>query len=211
MMYYAKKTGAFMSDSYAGLIGTVVGAIITGGFAWFTDWRKNRSKNKKDLEVLSLKLTYKLERYVALCLECSEDDGHEYYHEDEGRCSGSLFRGYNIEFPEFNLGKFEDIDWKLLPVNLMHEIFTLPTKVNNARQRFAKEWNEFDEHLNDDYPTTIRAKELTDLAIYFYNVSSSLRTLAGLPLPEDSIIIDTLNKNKIRNDENYNRLFIRKE
>ena len=122
-----------MSDSYAGLIGTVVGAIITGGFAWFTDWRKNRSKNKKDLEVLSLKLTYKLERYVALCLECSEDDGCEYYHEDEGRCSGSLFRGYNIEFPEFNLGKFEDIDWKLLPVKLMHEIFTLPTKVNNAR------------------------------------------------------------------------------
>jgi len=109
-MYYAKKTGVLMSDSYAGLIGTVVGAIITGGFAWFTDWRKNRSKNKKDLEVLSLKLTYKLERYVALCLECSEDDGREYYYEDEGRCSGSLFRGYSIEFPEFNLGKFEDID-----------------------------------------------------------------------------------------------------
>lgn len=60
MMYYAKKTGVLMSDSYAGLIGTVVGAIITGGFAWFTDWRKNSSKNKKDLEVLSLKLTYKL-------------------------------------------------------------------------------------------------------------------------------------------------------
>ena len=38
-----------MSDNYAGLIGTVVGAIITGGFAWFTDWRKNRSKNEKDL------------------------------------------------------------------------------------------------------------------------------------------------------------------
>jgi len=93
----------------------------------------------------------------------------------------------------------------------MHEIFTLPTKVNNARQRFVKEWNEFDEHLNDDYPTTIRAKELTDLAIYFYNVSSSLRTLAGLPLHEDSIIIDSLNKNKIRNDEDYDRLFIRKE
>ncbi|EKN5122607.1 hypothetical protein OI70_20245 [Dickeya fangzhongdai] len=210
-MYYAKKTGALMSDSYAGLIGTVVGAIITGGFAWFTDWRKNRSKNKKDLEVLALKLTYKLERYVALCLECSEDDGREYYDEDEGRCSGSLFRGFRIEFPEFNLGNFEGIDWKLLPVKLMHEIFTLPTKVNNARQRFAKEWKEFDEHLNDDYPTTIRAKELTDLAIYFYNVSSSLRTLAGLPLPEDSIIIDTLNRNKIRNDEDYDRLFIRKE
>ena len=24
-----------MSDSYAGLIGAVVGAFITGGFAWF--------------------------------------------------------------------------------------------------------------------------------------------------------------------------------
>lgn len=188
-----------------------MGAIITGGFAWFTDWRKNRSKNEKDLEVLALKLTYKLDRYVALCLECSEDDGREYYYEDEGRCSGSVFRGYVIEFPDFKLGKFEDIDWKLLPVNLMHEIFTLPTKVDNAKQRFVKEWNEFDDHLNDDYPTTKRAKELTDLAIYFYNVSFSLRTLAGLPLPEDSIIIDTLNKNKINNDKDYDRLFIREE
>lgn len=206
-----EKIGALMSDSYVGLIGTVVGALITGGFAWFTDWRKSRVKNKKDLEVLALKLTYKLDRYVALCLECSEDDGCEYYYEDDGRGSGSLFKGYCVEFPEFTLGKFEDIDWKLLPVNLMHKIFTLPTKVNNARQRFSKEWNEFDEHFNDDYPTTIRAKELTDLAICFYKVSSSLRTLAGLPLPDDSIIIDTLNKNKIKNDEDYDRLFIRKE
>ena len=174
-------------------------------------WEEMTCLFAPSLEVLALKLTYKLDRYVALCLECSEDDGREYYYEDEGRCSGSVFRGYVIEFPDFKLGKFEDIDWKLLPVNLMHEIFTLPTKVDNAKQRFVKEWNEFDDHLNDDYPTTKRAKELTDLAIYFYNVSFSLRTLAGLPLPEDSIIIDTLNKNKINNDKDYDRLFIREE
>jgi hypothetical protein len=73
-----------MSDGYTGLIGTIVGALITGGFAWFSDWRKNRAKNQKDLEVLALKLSYKLELYVAQCLECSEDDGLEYYVEDDG-------------------------------------------------------------------------------------------------------------------------------
>ena len=200
-----------MSDSYAGLIGAVVGAFITGGFAWFNDWRNNRTKNQKDLEVLALQLTYKLELYVAQCLECSEDDGHEYYDDEDGCALGSSFKGYKVEFPEFTLGKFEDIDWKLLPVGLMHEIFTLPSKVNNARQRFAKELNEFFEHWNDDYPTTFRAKELTDLAIYFYAISCKLRTLAGLPLPDDSIIIDTLNKNKVKINDDHERLFIRKE
>lgn len=200
-----------MSDSYAGLIGTVVGALITGGFAWFTDWRKNRKTNQKELEVLALKLTYKLELYVAQCLECSEDDGREYYDDDGGCGSGSSFKGYQIEFPEFTLGKFEDIEWKLLPVGLMHEIFTLPSKVSNARQRFSIELNDFFEHWNDDYPTTFRAKELTDLAVYFYVISCKLRKLAGLPLSEDSIIIDTLNKNKVQVDKDYERLFIRKE
>ncbi|GJK92525.1 hypothetical protein [Klebsiella grimontii] len=197
-----------MSDGYTGLIGTIVGALITGGFAWFSDWRKNRAKNQKDLEVLALKLSYKLELYVAQCLECSEDDGLEYYVEDDGRGSGTYFRGYTTEFPEFTLGKFEDIEWKLLPVSLMHEIFTLPTKVNNAKQRFNKEWKDFDNHLNDSYPTTIRAKELTDLGIYFYNVSSKLRTLVGLPLPDDLSIINKLKKNKIENDKEYYKLFV---
>lgn len=200
-----------MSDSYVGLIGAVIGALISGGFTWLNDRLKSRATNNKEFEVLALKLTYKLDLYAAQCLECSEDDGLEYFEDDEGNSAGSSFKGYKIEFPDFTLGSLEDIEWKLLPVNLMHDIFTLPSKVSNAKQRFAKELNEFFDHWNDDYPTTLRAKELTDLAIHFYEISCELRHRSGLPLSDDSTIIDTLNKNKIQINKDYIRLFILKE
>ncbi|WP_182056694.1 hypothetical protein [Pantoea sp. ME81] len=200
-----------MSDSYIGLIGAVVGAVITGGFTFFTDWLKNRNKNKKGLEVLALKLTYKLELYAAQCLDCYKDDGEEVCEDQDGVCYGGSFKGYEIDFPDFTLGNLDDIDWKLLPVKLMHEIFILPASVSNAKVRVLKELEEYLTHDNSDYPTTLRAKQLIDVALKFYVISYELRKVSGLPLPNDSIVIDTLNKNKIKIDGHYDRLFIKKE
>lgn len=200
-----------MSDSYIGLIGAIVGAFITGGFTWFTDWLKNRTKNKKELEVLALKLTYKLELYAAQCLECYQDDGRVEHEDNDGNWYGSSFKGYEVDFPEFTLGNLEDIEWKLLPLELMHEVFILPSMVSNARQRLMKEIADYFHHDNDDYPTTMRAKDLIDVAINFYRVSYELRRISGLPIPVDSIVIDTLKRNKIQSDKDYDRLFVRKE
>ena len=200
-----------MSDSYIGLIGAVVGAIITGGFTFFTDWLKNRNKNKKDLEVLALKVTYKLELYAAQCLDCYKDDGEEACEDQNGVCHGFLFKGYDNDFPEFTLGNLDEIDWKLLPINLMHEIFILPVLVNNARVRVVKELEEYLTHDNSDYPTTLRAKQLIDIGLKFCAISYELRKVSGLPLPNDSIVIDTLNINKLKIDEHYEQLFTRKE
>ncbi|MFT4271382.1 MAG: hypothetical protein QM578_10250 [Pantoea sp.] len=198
-----------MSDGYIGLIGAVVGAFISGGFTWFNDWSKSRFQNKKDLQVLALKLSYRLDCYVRSCIECLEDDGREYYEDEQGQWSE--FRGYKVEFPVFTLGELNDVDWKLMSPDLMYKVFDLPSKVGISKQRFMNELDEFDEHYNDDYPTTIREKELTDLGIMFYHVSQELKREAKLPSPSDVVILDALIKDKERIDSTYVRLFINKE
>lgn len=113
-----------MESAIFGLVGVVIGGLLTVAKEWWFHSRKNR----KDAEYLSIQVSCELERYVARCAEVVGDNGLCQGQPDE--------KGYHtsqVEPPKFEPKSF-NVEWKSLPANLMYEILDFPYKAEVACQ-----------------------------------------------------------------------------
>jgi hypothetical protein len=106
-----------LESAIFGLIGVVVGAILTTAKDWWFDYRRQ----SKDLQFLSIHVICMLEKFVANCIEVTQDDGLE----DHG------YKSPQVEHPSLDLMSL-DVEWKSLPSDLMYKILNLPTLIADA-------------------------------------------------------------------------------
>lgn len=160
-----------MESAIFGLIGVVIGGLLTVAKEW---WFQNR-KSRKDAEYLSIQVSGELERYVASCADVVGDDGL-----CEGRPDENGYRTSQVKPPEFDLKSF-NVEWKSLPTNLMYEVLDFPYKAELASQsisavfEFVSTPPDFWEGLEE------RQFQYATLGIAASQLATKLRSHVGLP------------------------------
>ena len=120
-----------MESAVFGLIGVLVGAILTGVREW---WFQNR-KNKKDAEYLAIQVSCQLERFIAGCAGVAGDDGL-----CEGQTDKDGYSSTQVESPTLALNDLK-VEWKVLPADLMYSILQFPYKAELVAQKTMYEFN----------------------------------------------------------------------
>ena len=120
-----------MESAVFGLIGVLVGAIVTGFKEWWFLYRKN----KKDAEYLAIQVSCQLERFIAGCAGVAGDDGL-----CEGQTDKDGYSSIQVESPTLDLNDLK-VEWKALPANLMHSILHFPYKAELVAQKTMYDFN----------------------------------------------------------------------
>lgn len=120
-----------MESAVFGLIGVLVGAVLTGVKEW---WFQNR-KNKKDAEYLAIQVSCQLERFIAGCAGVAGDDGL-----CEGQTDKDGYSSIQVESPTLALNDLR-VEWKVLPANLLYSILQFPYKAELVAQKTMYEFN----------------------------------------------------------------------
>jgi hypothetical protein len=123
--------GIKVESAVFGLIGVLVGAILTGVREW---WFQNR-KNRKDAEYLAIQVSCQLEKFIAGCAGVAGDDGL-----CEGQTDKDGYRSIQVESPTLALNDLK-VEWKVLPANLMYSILQFPYKAELVAQKTMYEFN----------------------------------------------------------------------
>ena len=161
-----------MESAIFGLVGVVVGGLLTVAKEW---WFQNR-KSRKDSEYLSIQVSCELERYVARCADVVGDDGL-----CEGRPDENGYSTPQIKPPVFDPKSF-DVEWKSLPANLMYEVLDFPYKAELASQSVSSAFNfaanppDFCEGFEE------RQFQYAILGIAASQLATKLRNHVGLPV-----------------------------
>lgn len=160
-----------MEAAIFGLIGVVLGALLTVAKDWWFQSRENR----KDAEYLAIQVSCALEQYVGRCAEVVGDDGLSYGQPDEnGYCR------IQVAAPIFK-PELLKVEWKSLPANLMYEVLDFPYKAEVANQsvdgafEYAATPPDFDEGFEE------RQFQFATLGIAASKLAAKLREHVGLP------------------------------
>jgi hypothetical protein len=156
-----------------GLVGVVVGAVITTAKEW---WFQHR-KNKKEAEYLAIRVVCMLDTYVVGCAAVVQDGG---VYENPNIPSVLGNNHVQVPVPEFD-PEVAKVEWKTLPADLMYEILSLPIEIEAADRSIndAKEYvampPDFDEFFEE------RQYQYAQLGIKASNLAAKLREFANLP------------------------------
>jgi hypothetical protein len=156
-----------------GLIGVLVGAILTGVREW---WFQNK-KNKKDAEYLAIQVSCQLEKFIAGCAGVAGDDGL-----CDGQTDKEGYSSIQVESPTFALTDLK-VEWKVLPAKLMYSLLQFPYKAELVAQKTMYEFN----HASPpDYSEAFEERQLqySILGIDASRLVAQLLKHVALPLPE---------------------------
>jgi len=162
-----------LESAIFGLIGVVVGALLTTAKDWWFEYRHRR----KNLEYLSIRVLSIFDHFVTSCIEVCRDDGLTQGSRDEHGCKAP-----QVDTPKLELSSI-DVDWKSLPTNLMYEILNFPTLVDNANSyissvvEFIAGPPDYEEYFEG------RAEKYSKLGLQAMEISATLRKLCNLPEP----------------------------
>jgi hypothetical protein len=115
-----------MSAGIFGLLGVILGALLTG----FKDWLTHHVKRRDNGRYAAVRLIAILDEYAQGCVSVVSDDGTS-----EGRPAGRTEQGEEYYDPQATTPEPptfpNDIDWRSISFKLMYRILSLP---NNARE-----------------------------------------------------------------------------
>lgn len=160
-----------MESAIFGIIGVVVGALLTTANDWWFEHRRR----KKDLAYLATVVVCIFERFVERCIEVARDDGLCYGKRDKEGC-----RAPQVKHPTIDLYSI-DVEWKSLPPKLMYEILNFTTLVEGAKsyisfvidtEAFPPDYEEYFEYS---------AVKFSELGLKAIDISYKLRKIGQLP------------------------------
>ncbi|CAB3682095.1 hypothetical protein R8871_02569 [Paraburkholderia graminis C4D1M] len=158
----------------------IIGVLLGNSFVTVKELVVNRSKRRKDTAYLAIIVVSHLDRFANGCSSVAWDDGTS-----EGRPAGRNEEEYRptTEPPEFQPLDI-DVEWKVLPRELMYEILRLPDlreQIQNRLAGIAEYDNDYPEHA--EYFWT-RRRDYADLGLRTSELSRRLRRHAGMPAEE---------------------------
>ncbi|KVC95998.1 hypothetical protein WI78_18395 [Burkholderia ubonensis] len=156
----------------------ISGVLLGNSFVAVKEWLINRSRRQKDTAYLAIIVVSHLDRFANGCLHVALDDGTEY-----GRPAGRHEEEYTPTTtpPEFQPLDI-DVEWKVLPKDLMYAILRLPDqkeKIQNTLAGIAEYDDDYPDHT--EYFWT-RRRAYADLGLQTSDLARRLRRHAGMPL-----------------------------
>ncbi|KVO77098.1 hypothetical protein WJ79_12345 [Burkholderia ubonensis] len=156
----------------------ISGVLLGNSFVAVKEWLTNRSKRQKETAYLAIIVVSHLDRFANGCLHVALDDGTEY-----GRPAGRNEEEYT---PTTTPPEFQPLDinveWKVLPQDLMYAILRLPDqkeKIQNTLAGIAAYDDDYPDHT--EYFWT-RRRAYADLGLQTSALANRLRRHAGMPL-----------------------------
>lgn len=169
---------AAIISAIAGISGVILGGLITT----MKDVLLNRSKNKADKTYLSILVGAHLDRYINGCYLMALDDGQS--HDFWDRYSQEE-RTPQVTAPEFNPLDL-DVEWKLLPPLLMHDILGIPHEAERLEVSIAHvAMTDEDDHEHRDF-FWARRSQWGYLGLKVVDIATRLRKLSGLAKAQTS-------------------------
>lgn len=172
-----------MENDWSTLLQSLISAASGLGGVWLggrLTWKREESREsdriKKESSYLAILVVAHLDRFINSCLQVSFDDGTR-----EGRPAGE--NGYHqttVNSPKFDPLEL-DVEWKVLPADLMYGILNLPYRTEQLEDDIA---NSSDYDAPPDYAETFWTRQhgFAVLGIEVSELAQKLRLHAGLPI-----------------------------
>jgi hypothetical protein len=157
--------------------GSGLSGVWLGG--WLTNRRdatKERDRNKKESSYLAILVLAHLDRFVNGCVQVALDDGTS-----EGRPAGrdEVYHEVTAQAPTFDPLAL-NVDWKVLPADLMYGILNLPYKAEQLVNHLAGV-GEFDDPPEYTEFFWARQHGYSLLGLEVSAIARHLREYANLP------------------------------
>ena len=163
----------------AGITGVLLGNSFVAFKELLVDWRKRR----KDTAYLAILVVSHLDRFANGCLYVALDEGTEY-----GQPAGD---NHEEHVPTTSPPEFQpldiDVDWRVLPRELMYGILQLPDKRERIQSRLVGI-----AEFSDDYPDHTeyfwaRQRDYAALGLEASELARKLRRHVGMPFEESKV------------------------
>ncbi len=118
-----------MTEAWFGLIGVILGSVITISKDSWALWRERR----RDGSYSAIRLICLLEEYANKCIDVAGDDGYAYGRPGGQTKDGEEYCEAQVATPE-PLDYPSDIAWRSLDEALMHRILALPNKARSTNR-----------------------------------------------------------------------------
>lgn len=154
-----------------GLLGVIVGSLVTG----FKEWYLHRLKSRSDVEYAAVRLICALERYASTCIEVSNDEGE---FDDRGEIV------VRVNAPRFSPLDLE-VEWRVLPASLLYAALNFPSREEEVRALVDDAFSHSDP---PDYEVGFEARQIAyaELGLVALSLAEDLRRHAGLPIRSPS-------------------------
>ncbi len=156
-----------MGEALIGLIGVVIGALMTAAKDIWVD-RRSRQKNA---EYLAIRVVSIFDRFIEGCVGVAGDDGLRDGQptNEDGRLS------VQVPAPGFDVQSL-DVEWKSIPAQLMYEILSFSDLVALASHRVSGAFeNDYEEGFEE------RQFQYASLGLRAAKIANDLRNSYGLP------------------------------
>ncbi|MBS3019157.1 hypothetical protein DJFAAGMI_01896 [Comamonas sp. PE63] len=169
-----------MNDAHIAAIITagagISGVILGNLFVAIKESLSDKRKDERDRTYLAVLVVSHLERFVNGCWQVARDDGTS-----EGRPAGGggEYHQPTVTAPEF-LPLDIDVEWKVLPKDLMYDILQIPDKREGIQNRLSGLWEYDDPPEYSDYFLT-RQREYAQLGLDVSDIARRLRVHADMP------------------------------
>jgi hypothetical protein len=157
----------------------IAGVILGNSFVAIKEYFVNRIKDEKDSSYLAILVVSHLDRFANGCMHVAFDDGTS-----EGRpaSNNAEYHQTTLMPPEFKPLDIE-VEWKVLPKDLMYDILQIPDKREHIENRHAGIW-EFDDAPDHGEFFWARRRDYAELGLHVSAVSKRLRKYAGMQIEE---------------------------
>lgn len=162
-------------SAVAGLAGVLTGALTT----FLKERRAEQIKDKREASYLAILVVSHLDRFASGCLDVARDDGTEY-----GLPAGGDGRYQEtVRPPEFKPLEI-DVEWKVLPKDLMYGIFQISEKQERIHNRLAGIAEYDDDPFDRGEYFWVRQHDYAELGLHVSAIAEKLRKHAEMPIDE---------------------------
>lgn len=163
----------------SGICGVVLGAALTA----FREWAANRAGRRTDTIYLAIIVVSHLDRLANRCIAVALDDGTAYgmpAGKNGAECEPTVVA------PEF-LPLDLDVEWKLLPQDLLYDIFCLPDEREQIQTKLAGIAEYEDNPPEHTEWFWARRRGYAELGLKASALARRLREHARLPINEPAV------------------------
>lgn len=116
-----------MTEAIFGLLGVLIGSSIS----WIQSYWTSKKETNKSARYLAIRLVCILDKYMEDCVSVVKDDGlFEGQRSSEGCLEPQVISPLAPKYPE-------DIDWKSIDHNLMFELLSFPSEIEDGNRMIS--------------------------------------------------------------------------
>lgn len=120
-----------MTEAIFGLLGVLLGS----GISWFQSYWSDKRETNKNARYLAIRIVCILDKYLEECASVVKDDGLSYGQRTK---DGSLHPQVTSPGPPVYP---EDVDWKSINHELMFQILSFPSEVEEGDRMIKATWD----------------------------------------------------------------------